>query len=85
MYSGTTTSSYVPSSLNKDFDPVHVHTFSSPLVYLMANSKASAKRFDWMQPELGALIATHVREEIIHKQVTCHCQFLSRWKHHILL
>jgi len=30
-----------------------------------------------MQPELGAPIATHVREENIHKQVTCHCQILS--------
>jgi len=44
------------SSLPKGFDQVHVHTFSSPMVYLKANSKAHAKRFDWMQPELGAPI-----------------------------
>jgi len=34
-----------------------------------------------MQPELGAPIATYAREENVHKQVTCHCQFSSRWKH----
>jgi len=33
-----------------------------------------------MQPELDAPIVTYIREEYIHKQVTCHCQFLSQWK-----
>jgi len=34
------------------------HTFSSPLVYLTAKSKAHAKQLDWMQPEFGAPNAT---------------------------
>jgi len=45
------------------------HTFSSPLVYFMAKSKAHAKQFDWMQAVRCTMpIAMHVRGN--HKQVT---------------
>jgi len=62
----------VPSSLTKVFNPVHI-----PSLHPWYFSR-QAKQFDYMQPELGAPIAKHVQEANIHKQVTCHYQFLSR-------
>jgi len=56
-------------SLTKDCGSVHIHSHH-PL-YISRQNRRHAIRFDWMQPELGAPIATHVREVNIHEQVTC--------------